>query len=142
MCAAILERLCHSFGCREITAADRCFCNEFNVSSHRVHLTMSMRAILGRAAALRSSAAAPAQRARPLQRLFSSDERDVEVKKTEKEFVALLRRIADAVEADKSFRIQVDNVRLTVPETAKVSVEHEQEGDEHCVELQFKWTKP
>ena len=104
---------------------------------------MAMRfAMLGRGLALRPSAAAPAQRARPLQRLFSSDERDVEVKKTEKEFVALLRRIADAVEADKSFRIQVDNVRLTVPETAEVSVEHEQEGDEHCVELQFKWTKP
>ena len=103
---------------------------------------MAMRfAMLGRAATLRSTAAAPAQRARPLQRLFSSDERDVEVKKTEKEFVALLRRIADAVEADKSFRIQVDNVRLPVPEMAEVYVEHEQEGDEHCVELQFKWQK-
>ena len=43
---------------------------------------------------------------------FSSD-RDVEKKKTEKEFVALLRRIADAVESNESWRIQVDNERLT-----------------------------
>ena len=78
------------------------------------------------------------------QRALAGD-RDVEKlesekSKTENEFVALLRRIADAVEADKSFRVQVDGVRLTVPETAKVSVEHEQNGDDHEIELQFKWT--
>ena len=85
--------------------------------------------------------AAPRPRLLPLiaHRACSSSERDVEVVKTEKQFVALLRRVADAVEANKSFRVQVDKLRMTVPEDAKVSVEHELEGGENCLELQFKW---
>lgn len=98
-------------------------------------LQIARRALLRPHALVRSASALSVQP----KRSFSQD-RDVEKVKTEKEFVALLRRIADAVEADKSFRIQVDKVRLTVPETAEVSVEHEQEGNEHNIELQFKWT--
>ena len=72
--------------------------------------------------------------------LSGGEDRDVEKKKTENEMVALLRRIADSVEANESWRIQVDGTRLTVPEDAAVSVEHEREGSTHEVELQFKWT--
>mmetsp|Transcript_11892 Transcript_11892/g.18243 ORF Transcript_11892/g.18243 Transcript_11892/m.18243 type:complete len:115 (-) Transcript_11892:393-737(-) len=70
-----------------------------------------------------------------------NEERDVEKVKTEKQFVALLRRIADSVEANVPWRIQVDKVRLTVPSEAEVSVEHEVEHGYHNVELQFKWPK-
>ena len=51
--------------------------------------------------------------------------RDVEVNKNEKQMVALLRRIADAVETHKSFRISVKGEKLTVPKNAACSVEHE-----------------
>mmetsp|Transcript_22429 Transcript_22429/g.34048 ORF Transcript_22429/g.34048 Transcript_22429/m.34048 type:complete len:115 (-) Transcript_22429:264-608(-) len=69
----------------------------------------------------------------------SDEERDVEVVKTEKQFVALLRRVADAVEENQSWRVQVDKVRLTVPEDAAVTVEHEVEDGHHNIELQFRW---
>lgn len=77
---------------------------------------------------------------RPLARFFT-EERDIEVPKTEAQFVALLRRVADSVEANKGWRIQVGGLRLKVPETAKVSVEHEASGNNNCIEFQFKWSK-
>ncbi len=62
--------------------------------------------------------------------------------KTEKRFATLLRRAADALEQGKPWALTVVDKRVTVPEDASVSVEHEVEGAEHCLELQFKWTKP
>ena len=69
-----------------------------------------------------------------------SIERDVERDITKAAFAALLRRIADAVEADESFRIQVVNHRFTVPKGAALSVEHEADDGAHELELQLKWT--
>lgn len=68
-------------------------------------------------------------------------ERDVEKIKDRESFAKTLRRIADAVEAGESFRIQVDGVRFTVPATAEMSVEHEAEDGEQELELQFKWSE-
>jgi amphi-Trp domain-containing protein len=67
-------------------------------------------------------------------------DRDVERDTTPASFAATLRRIADAVEAGESFRIQVVNKRFTVPANASLSVEHEAEDGEHELELQLKWT--
>jgi amphi-Trp domain-containing protein len=67
--------------------------------------------------------------------------RDVERDVTADAFVAKLRRIADAVEADESFRIQVAGQRFTVPADAHLSIEHEADESEEELELQLKWTK-
>ena len=67
-------------------------------------------------------------------------ERDEESERTEESFVALLRRVADAIEDDKGWRVMVNGVRFTVPEDARLSVEHEVNGKDHELELQFKWT--
>ena len=66
-------------------------------------------------------------------------DRDVERDCTREEFVTTLRRVADAVEEGKAFRIQVMNKRFTVPEDARLSIEHEVEDGEEELEMQLKW---
>ncbi len=65
--------------------------------------------------------------------------RDVERGYPVSEFVAKLRRLADALESGKPFRIQVAGERIHVPRNARITVEHEREGGEEEVEFQLKW---
>lgn len=69
----------------------------------------------------------------------AKEERDVERYASPAEFAAKLRRLADAIESGKQFRIQVAGERFRVPRDAEMSVEHEREGDEEELELQLKW---
>ena len=66
--------------------------------------------------------------------------RDVEKVYTAKQFVSKLRRLADAIENDKRFRIQVAGDRVSVPPDAMISVEHERDGATEEVEFQIRWT--
>ena len=79
--------------------------------------------------------------ARDLSYAAAMSDRDVERLKNRDAFVATLRRVADALEKGESFRIQVAEQRLTVPADAALSVEHEVQGDQHELELQFRWSK-
>jgi len=65
--------------------------------------------------------------------------RDVERMYSTPEVVAKLRRLADALEQDKPFRIQIAGERFWVPERAEFSIEHERDEDEEEVEFQLKW---
>jgi amphi-Trp domain-containing protein len=65
--------------------------------------------------------------------------RDVERMYSTTEVVAKLRRLADALEQDKPFRIQIAGERFWVPERAEFSIEHERDEDEEEVEFQLKW---
>ena len=56
------------------------------------------------------------------------------------EVVAKLRRLADALETGRAFRIQVAGERIRVPARAEFSVEHERSDDEEEVEFQLKWS--
>jgi amphi-Trp domain-containing protein len=67
-------------------------------------------------------------------------DRDVEKVYSVKQTVAKLRRLADCLEADKPFTIQVAGERIRVPATAVFNVEHEREGRTEELEFQFKWT--
>jgi len=67
-------------------------------------------------------------------------ERDVEKIYSTSEVVAKLRRLADALEQDKPFRIQIAGERFQVPVRAQFSVEHERGHDEEEVEFQLKWS--
>jgi amphi-Trp domain-containing protein len=64
-------------------------------------------------------------------------DRDVEKVYSTSEFVAKLRRLADALEAGERFEIQE---RVYVPARAEFNVEHEREGGEEEIEFQLKWT--
>lgn len=66
-------------------------------------------------------------------------DRDVERNMTTAQFVATLRRIADALEGDETVRIQVAGKRFSIPRTATLSVEHEVEGGAEELELQLRW---
>ncbi len=65
--------------------------------------------------------------------------RDVERAYSTGDVVAKLRRLADALEAGTTFRIQIAGERIRVPARARFSVEHERDDDEEEIEFQLKW---
>lgn len=66
--------------------------------------------------------------------------RDIEKAYPRKQFVAKLRRLADSLEKDTRFAIQVHRERIFVPAHAIVNIEHEREGNAEEVEFQIKWS--
>ena len=66
-------------------------------------------------------------------------ERDITATYSVGEFAAKLRRLADALEAGKPFRIQIAGERFTVPGRAEFNVEHERGDGEEEVEFQLRW---
>jgi amphi-Trp domain-containing protein len=67
------------------------------------------------------------------------NDRDIEKTYSTKEFIAKLRRLADALEEGKQFNIQIAGERIYVPDDAVYNIEHEREGDEEEIEFQIKW---
>lgn len=68
------------------------------------------------------------------------DDRDIEKEYSTADFVAKLRRLADALESGEKFEIQIDNERIYVPVRAKYNIEHERSGSEEEIEFQIKWS--
>jgi amphi-Trp domain-containing protein len=66
-------------------------------------------------------------------------DRDIEKGYTFKQMVAKLRRLADCLENEKPFRIQIAGEKINIPSKAIFNIEHEREGDTEEVEFQFKW---
>ena len=66
-------------------------------------------------------------------------DRDVEKDVATSQFVDTLRRLADALEAGESFRIQVANARFTVPADANLAIEHEVEDGEEELAFELQW---
>jgi len=65
--------------------------------------------------------------------------RDLERAYPRAQFVAKLRRLADAVESGEAFTIQIAGERLRVPADARCTVEHEREGGIDEIEFQVRW---
>lgn len=65
--------------------------------------------------------------------------RDIEKVYTQKQFVKKLLRLADCIEKNKKFSIQVAGKKITVPKNAIINVEHEKEGKREEIEFQIKW---
>ena len=65
--------------------------------------------------------------------------RDIEAIYSTPDVVAKLRRLADALEKEESFRMQIGGVRIRVPVRAQFSIEHELGDDEEEIEFQLKW---
>ena len=64
---------------------------------------------------------------------------DIEKIYSNKDFAAKLRRLAEALEQDKAFEIQVAGERIYIPATAEISIEHERSEDGEELEFQLKW---
>ncbi len=71
--------------------------------------------------------------------MTKKEERDIEKVYDAKDFVAKLRRLADALEAGRAFSIQVAGERIYIPATASISIEHERSDEGEEVEFQLKW---
>lgn len=69
-------------------------------------------------------------------------ERDVEKTYSLPEFIAKIRRLADALEQGERFEIQIAGERISVPARAICNIEHERQGDEEEIEFQVKWQHP
>jgi len=69
-------------------------------------------------------------------------DRDLERSYSREQFVAKLRRFADAVEAGKAFTIQIASERLRIPADATFTIEHERESDVQELEFQVRWATP
>jgi amphi-Trp domain-containing protein len=69
------------------------------------------------------------------------DEKDVEKSYSNKEVVAKLRRLADALEEEKTFEIQIAGERIFVPPYAMVEFEYERQGNEEEVEIELRWQR-
>ena len=65
--------------------------------------------------------------------------RDVEKDYPKKQFIQKLRRLADALENEKTFRIQVAGERVYVPQRAIINIEHERGKKVEEIEFQMKW---
>lgn len=70
------------------------------------------------------------------------DNRDTEMNLQVADFVAELRRLADALEADGTFEIEIDGEMVQVPADAVISIEHEREDGREELEFQLKWGEP
>ena len=66
-------------------------------------------------------------------------ERDIEKGYPTKQFIQKLRRLADCIEQQKRFQIQVAGERISVPPDAVMNIEHEREKGNEEIEFQLKW---
>ena len=65
--------------------------------------------------------------------------RDIEADYPTKQLITKLRRLADCLENESRFRIQVAGERFSVPPSARISIEHERGSSEEEIEFQLKW---
>lgn len=77
-----------------------------------------------------------------MSRRKAKSERDTEKGYPNKQFVTKLRRLADCIELEKRFQIQIAGERVSVPPDAVMNIEHEREGSEEEIEFQMKWFTP
>lgn len=68
-----------------------------------------------------------------------NNKRDIEKTYSKKEFIKKLHRLADSLEKDKNFKIQIAGERIYVPKDAIVNIEHERGLSEEEIEFQIKW---
>jgi len=66
--------------------------------------------------------------------------RDIEKNYPRRQFIAKLRRLADCLESEERFRIQLGGERISIPPTATINIEHERGSSEEEVEFQLKWS--
>jgi amphi-Trp domain-containing protein len=67
-------------------------------------------------------------------------ERDIQKEYPVRQFVAKLRRLADALERGKPFRIQIAGQRIDIPARAVINLEHERGERREEVEFQLVWS--
>ena len=70
----------------------------------------------------------------------TKSDRDIEKAYSNSEFVDKLRRLADAIENEEKFEIQIAGERIYVPVRASFNIEHERSEVSEEIEFQIKWS--
>lgn len=65
--------------------------------------------------------------------------RDIEKTYSTVQFVKKLRRLADCLEKNRPFDMQIAGERIYVPQNAVFNIEHEREKNQEEIEFQIKW---
>ena len=65
--------------------------------------------------------------------------RDIDKDVSRRAFINKLRRLAERLENDERFRLQVGGERVSVPPDARISIEHERGSDYEELEFQLSW---
>jgi amphi-Trp domain-containing protein len=73
--------------------------------------------------------------------MASKRSRDIEKGYPQADFVAKLRRLADAIENGERFAIQIAGERIFVPAKAIFNIEHERSGKVEEIEFQIRWSR-
>jgi amphi-Trp domain-containing protein len=72
---------------------------------------------------------------------MAKKDRDITRTYSRAQFVAKLRRLADALESGDAFTIQVGGERLRVPANVRFNIEHERVAGEDELEFQVWWKR-
>lgn len=64
---------------------------------------------------------------------------EIEKDLSKKDAILFLRQLADALEKDEAINIEGQSV--TIPITAEISLEYEEEVDDVELEIEFNWSK-
>ena len=72
--------------------------------------------------------------------MSDKSKRDVEKDYPLPQFIEKLRRLADALESNERFEIQIAGERVSVPVRATFNIEHERGETEEEIEFQIKWS--
>ena len=72
---------------------------------------------------------------------MAKKDRDITRTYSRAQFVAKLRRLADAIESGEAFTIQVGGERLHVPANVRFNIEHERTKGEDELEFQVLWKR-
>ena len=78
----------------------------------------------------------------PTHKKNKSATREIEKSYSDKQTAHKLRRLAEALEQGKRFVITVKGRRISVPPTAKLTIEHDATGSEEELEIEVSWSKP
>jgi amphi-Trp domain-containing protein len=72
--------------------------------------------------------------------MSAARKRDIERTYSRAQFVAKLRRLADALESERAFAIQVGGERLRIPANTRFNIEHERADGVDELEFQLRWS--
>lgn len=67
------------------------------------------------------------------------DDRDIEKSLELSAFITELRRLADSLEENGTFEIEIEGETIQIPGDALFSIEHEREDGREELEFQLKW---
>jgi len=71
--------------------------------------------------------------------MVKKKQRDIVRKYPQKQFIEKLRRLADCLEKDEVFRIQIAGERIVIPPHAVINIEHERGTQSEEIEFQLQW---